>query len=34
MESKGEIEQSLSKIFIENLLPQRKNWKKYGRDNQ
>lgn len=35
MGGRGEIERSLSKIFVNNLLPQRKNWAIYGEeDNQ
>ena len=33
MGGKGEMEKSLSHIFIKNLLPQRKNWIRYGQEN-
>lgn len=33
MGGRGEIEQKLSQIFIKNLLPQRKSWIEYGKEN-
>lgn len=33
MGGRGEIEQKLSQIFIENLLPQRKSWIEYGKED-